>query len=91
MTGYHSCLTPITGRNLQIIFANRESKSHIIEIAGLNIYSSKNLVTSMDSILTVVREKPRAAIQNFFEGDFDRHDVPRDISKKDKCLYYTDY
>lgn len=45
----------------------------------------------MDSILTVVREKPRAAIQNFFEEDFDRHDVPRDISSKEKCLYYTDY
>ena len=41
--------------------------------------------------MQVIREKPRKAIQNSFQNEFDRQQKPRDIATVDKCLFYFDY
>ena len=87
-TGYHSCETAVTGRKLQITVASQHARALSVSIAALNIYPTRNMVTTLTSGLTVTSEKPRSTISNFFSGSFDRGAVPRDPANEDKCVLY---
>ena len=58
-TGYHGCQKAVTGRKLQIKIENKGNDHGYVQIAGLNIYPSRNLVTELNSPIVVKSEAPR--------------------------------
>ena len=77
------------GKELKIIFASDQAGDQLVKISALNIHSSKNLLTDLDSGLTLKRETQVES--PIFSNTFDLNAVPR--SAADQCLEYrrSDY
>ena len=52
-TGYLSCFPAIAGSKLHISLLTSQDEPQLVSIAGLNIYSSYNLITQTESPLTI--------------------------------------
>ena len=86
-TGYLSCYPPIEGSKLHISLLTSQTEPQVVSIAGLNIYSSYNLITQPASPLTVEAEGTWGI--HFFNTDFQRSSAPRKIQNDDRCLIYS--